>query len=123
MATDMAPFSLSRRLVDDPDLGPLDLAIAPNGSIVVSSEQPFGVPDVVTSVRDTTQSGRLLHVFSANGVAELSKPRRLRFDGAGNLYCTAKDEIVAVDFASGRCIGTPARFPRLHGQALGFFPV
>ena len=110
--------------MDDPDLSPLDLAIAPNDSIVVSSEQPFGVPDAVTSVREyDPKSGRLLRVFSANGVAELSKPRGLRFDGAGNLYCTAKDEIVAVEFASGRCIGTPVRFPRLHGQALGFFPV
>jgi hypothetical protein len=62
-------------------------------------------------------------VFSPSGVAELRKPRGLRFDGAGNLYCAAKDEIVAFDFASGRCIGTPVRFPRLHGQALAFFPI
>ena len=30
------------RLVEDPELSPLDLAIAPNGNIVVSSERPFG---------------------------------------------------------------------------------
>ena len=30
------------RLVADPELSPLDLAIAPNGNIVVSSERPFG---------------------------------------------------------------------------------
>ena len=28
--------------VRDPELSPLDLAIAPNGNIVVSSEHPFG---------------------------------------------------------------------------------
>ena len=30
------------RLVDDPELSPLDLAVAPSGNIVVSSEWPFG---------------------------------------------------------------------------------
>jgi len=30
------------RLVADAELSPLDLAIAPNGNIVVSSERPFG---------------------------------------------------------------------------------
>jgi hypothetical protein len=37
--------SLPSRLVTDPELSPLDLAIAPNGNIVVSSERPFGAPD------------------------------------------------------------------------------
>ena len=40
------------RLVTDRDLRPLDLAIAPDGNIVVSSECPFGAPDAVTSVRE-----------------------------------------------------------------------
>lgn len=40
------------RLVADPELSPLDLAIAPNGNIVVSSERPFGVEDAITSVRE-----------------------------------------------------------------------
>jgi hypothetical protein len=40
------------RLVADPELSPLDLAIAPNGDIVVSSERPFGAPDAVTSIRE-----------------------------------------------------------------------
>jgi hypothetical protein len=34
----------------------------------------------------------------------------------------ARDEIVAFDFAGGRCIGAVVRYPRLHGQALEFFP-
>lgn len=40
------------RLVSDPELSPLDLAVAPNGNIVASSEHPFGVADAVTSVRE-----------------------------------------------------------------------
>src|SRR5207248_2886276 len=41
-----------RLVAHDPDLSPLDLIVAPNGNIVVSSERPFGAPDAVTTVRD-----------------------------------------------------------------------
>jgi DNA-binding beta-propeller fold protein YncE len=123
VAFDPGEFSQPRRLVSDPDLSPLDLAIAPNGNVVVSSERPFGAPDAVPSIREyDAKNGRLVRVFSPSGVAEFRKPRGLRFDPAGNLYCAAQDEIVAFDFASGRCVGTPVCFPRLHGQALAFFP-
>jgi len=44
------------RLVSDPELGPLDLAIAPNGNIVVSSEHPFGLTDAITSVRAVSRT-------------------------------------------------------------------
>ena len=37
-------------LVNDPELSPLDLTVAPNGNIVVSSEHPFGALDAVTTV-------------------------------------------------------------------------
>ena len=68
------------RLVADPELSPLDLAIAPNGNIVVSSERPFGADDAVTTVREyDTRDGRLVRVFSPNGQAEFRKPRGLRF--------------------------------------------
>ena len=68
------------RLVADPELSPLDLAIAPNGNIVVSSEHPFGAVDAVTSVREyDTRDGHLVRVFSPNGKAEFRKPRGLRF--------------------------------------------
>jgi hypothetical protein len=53
------------RLVADPEPSPLDLAIAPNGNIVVSSERPFGVVDAVTSVREyDAKDGHLVRVFS-----------------------------------------------------------
>ena len=111
------------RLVADPELSPLDLAIAPNGNIVVSSERPFGAVDAVTSVREyDTTDGHLVRVFSPNGKAEFRKPRGLRFAPNGLLYCVARDEVVGFDFASGECLGAIARLPRLNGQALVFFP-
>jgi DNA-binding beta-propeller fold protein YncE len=111
------------RLVTDPELSPLDLTIAPNGNIVVSSEHPFGSSDAVATIREyDAVDGHLVRVFSANGLAELRKPRGLRFSPDGNLCCVAQDEVVTFDFASGECLGALVRLPRLNGQALIFFP-
>jgi hypothetical protein len=110
-------------LVADPELSPLDLAIAPNGNIVVSSERPFGAVDAVTSVREyDTTDGHLVRVFSPDGKAEFRNPRGLRFASNRLLHCVARDEVVGFDFASGECLGAIARLPRLNGQALVFFP-
>ena len=112
-----------RLVAHDPDLSPLDLTIAPNGNIIVSSERPFGMPNAIATVREyDPDSGRLVRVFTADGLAEFRKPRGLRFGPDGNLYCVAQDEVVAFDFISGKCLGAVVRFPRLHGQALVFFP-
>jgi len=111
------------RLVSDPELSPLDLAVAPNGNIVVSSERPFGAVDAVTNVREyDTTDGHLVRVFSPNGKAEFRKPRGLRFAPNGLLYCVARDEVIVFDFASGRCLGAVVQFPRLNGQAIALFP-
>jgi DNA-binding beta-propeller fold protein YncE len=111
------------RLVNDPDLSPLDLAIAPNGNIVVSSEYPFGALDAVTTVREyDAADGRLVRVFRPNALAEFRRPRGLRFGPDGHLYCVAQDEVVAFDFGNGETLGTTLQFPRLYGQALAFFP-
>jgi DNA-binding beta-propeller fold protein YncE len=111
------------RLVSDPELSPLDLAVAPNGNIVASSEHPFGVADAVTNVREySAANGRLIRVFSADGSSEFRRPRGLRFGPDGTLYCVARDEVIAFDFASGRCLGAVVRFPRLNGQAVALFP-
>jgi hypothetical protein len=111
------------RLVTDPELSPLDLAIAPNGNIVASSEHPFGAVDAVTSVREyDAMDGHLVRVFSPGGKAEFRKPRGLRFAANGHFYCVARDEVVAFEFASGECLGVMARLPGLNGQALAFFP-
>ena len=111
------------RLVSDPELSPLDLAIAPNGNIVVSSEHPFGAADAVTSVREyDARSGHLVRVFLPSRAAELRRPRGLRFGPDGQLYCVAQNEVVSFDFNSGKRLGAVVQFPRLHGQALAFFP-
>jgi hypothetical protein len=46
-------------LVSDPQLSPLDLAIAPNGNVVVSSEYPFGASDAVTHRSRVRSHGRM----------------------------------------------------------------
>jgi DNA-binding beta-propeller fold protein YncE len=113
----------TRLVAHDPELSPLDLTVAPNGNIIVSSERPFGVPNAINTVREyDPDNGRLIRVFTADGLAALRNPRGLRFGPDGNLYCVAQDEVVAFDFASGKCLGAVVRFPRLHGQALVFFP-
>ncbi len=109
-------------LVRDSDLSPLDLLIAPNGNILVSSERPFGPPDAVTTIREyDANDGHLVRVFSPNGQAEFRRPRGLRFTPDGDLYCVAQGEVVGFDFASGTCLGAIIRLPRLNGQALAFF--
>jgi len=111
------------RLVTDHELSPLDLAIAPNGNIVVSSEHPFGAMDAVTSVREyDTRDGHLVRVFSPNETVEFRKPRGLRFANSRVLYCVARDEVVGFDFTSGECLGAIVRLPRLNGQAVALFP-
>jgi DNA-binding beta-propeller fold protein YncE len=109
--------------VADPYLSPLDLAIAPNGNVVVSSEHPFGSAGAMTSIREYgAADGHLVRVFSPKGSTEFRKPRGLRFGPDGNLYCVAQTEVVAFNFASGKCLGALVRLPRLYGQALAFFP-
>jgi hypothetical protein len=111
------------RLVSDPELSPLDLAIALNGNIVVSSEHPFEAENAVTTVREyDARDGHLVRVFSPNGKAAFRKPRGLRFSSSGLLYCAARDEVVSFDSMTGKCLGPVAQLPRLNGQALVLFP-
>jgi DNA-binding beta-propeller fold protein YncE len=113
----------SVRLVEDPELSPLDLIVAPNGNVLVSSEHPFGTPAAVTTVREyDPETGQLVSAFSASRLAEFRRPRGLRFGAEGYLYCAAQDEVVAFDVTSGRCLGAIVRLARLFGQALAFFP-
>ena len=110
-------------VVADPELSPLDLTIAPNGNITVSSEHPFGAADAVTSIREYDPSdGHLIRTLSAGGLAEFHKPRGLRFRPDAILCCVAQDEVVTFDFVRGNCLGAAVRLPRLNGQAVAFFP-
>ncbi|MEH2545497.1 sugar lactone lactonase YvrE [Bradyrhizobium sp. AZCC 2262] len=108
--------------VQDPVLSPLDLTIAPNGNVIVSSERPFGAPDAMTTIREYDRSdGRLVRVFAPDRGTEFRKPRGLRFGPDGELYCVAQDEVVAFDFATGKSLGPVVRLPGLNGQAVIFF--
>ncbi len=107
------------RLVDDAELSPLDLAVAPNGNIVVSSEWPFGSPDAQATVREyESSSGRLARVFTPDPAVGFARPRGLRFGPEGRLYCVGKDHVLAFDFNSGQFLGVVAHLERLNGQAL-----
>jgi hypothetical protein len=109
------------RLVTDPELSPLDLAIAQRQHC--GFQRASIRSDAVTTVREyDALDGRLVRVFSPNQLAEFRKPRRLRFAPNGHLCCVAQDEVVAFDFISGECLGVIVRLPRLNGQALVFFP-
>jgi hypothetical protein len=87
--------------------------------VLVSSEHPFATADAVTTIREyNAADGHLVRVFRPDGLAEFRQPRGLRFGSEGQFYCVAQDEVVAFDFATGRCLGTTVRLPRLNGQAL-----
>ena len=113
---------LAPRLVEDSQLSPLDLAIAPNGNIVVSCEWPFGGHDAISSVREYhSTSGRLVRIFRPDGSILFRNPRGLRFSPDGHLYCVARDEVVSFDFERGNFSGAIVNCSDLFGQALEFF--
>ena len=109
--------------VRDPELSPLDLAVAPSGNIVVSSEHPFGAANAATTIREYDRAdGHLVRVLVPNDRVRFQRPRGLRFGPHGRLYCVAEDEVVAFDFEAGDCLGPVVTLPGLNGQALIFFP-
>ena len=76
------------RLVADPELSLLDLTVAPNGHLVVSSEHPFGAPDAVSSIREYERlSERLVRVFVPDSSLWFRRPRSRQSlcDGVGQL--------------------------------------
>ncbi len=110
------------RLVEDSQLSPLDLAIAPNGNIVVSCEWPFGGRDAISSVREyDSTNGRLVRIFRPDGSILFRNPRGLRFSPDGDLCCVARDEVVSFDFETGDFSGPIVNCSDLFGQALEFF--
>jgi DNA-binding beta-propeller fold protein YncE len=117
------PERRKTRRVEDAELSPLDLTLAPNGNIVVNSEVPFGSEDAVTSVREyDARTGRLVRVFRPGGSVHYRQPRGVRFAPDGRLFCVSRDEVVAFDFESTKMLGAVVRFDHIHGQALEFFP-
>ena len=113
---------LAPRLVEDSQLSPLDLTIAPNSNIVVSSEWPFGERDAISSIREyDSTSSRLVRRFIPDGSILFRNPRGLRFSPDGHLYCIARDEVVSFDFETGHFTGAIVNCSDLFGQALEFF--
>jgi DNA-binding beta-propeller fold protein YncE len=114
---------LTPRLVTDPELSPLDLAIAPGGSLVVSSEWPFGSPGAKATIREyDPATGQLVRVLAPDPAAGFTRPRGLRFGPGGRLYCAGRDHVVAFDFRTGTFLGVIAELRRLNGQALLLLP-
>lgn len=111
------------RLVTDPELSPLDLTLAPNGNIVVTSEHPFGARDAAASVREyDPASGELIRVMAPDRSLEFQRPRGLRFGPDGRLYCVGQDHVIAFDFRTGKFLGPVVQLARLNGQALVLIP-
>jgi hypothetical protein len=109
--------------VTDPELSPLDLAIAPDGHLVVSSEWPFGSPGAKATIREYDPStGLLVRVLAPEPVVEFTRPRGLRFGPGGRLYCVGRGHVVAFDFPTGKFLGVMAELRRLNGQALLLLP-
>jgi DNA-binding beta-propeller fold protein YncE len=107
------------RLVSDPELSPLDLAVAPGGTLVVSSEWPFGSASARVTIREYHPStGQLLRVLAPDPAVGFRRPRGLRFGPGGRLYCVGQDHVVAFDFPTGTFLGVIAELHRLHGQAV-----
>lgn len=107
------------RLVDDPELSPLDLVLAPNGHIVVSSAWPFGARNATSSIREFDHAtGALTRVFARDPAIGFARPRGLRFGSDGHLYCVGQDHVIAFDFFTGTYLGVAVRLPKLNGQAL-----
>jgi DNA-binding beta-propeller fold protein YncE len=107
------------RLVNDPELSPLDLAIAPGGNLVVSSEWPFGSPSAIVTIREYDPStGQLIRVLTPDPAVKFTRPRGLRFGPGGQLFCVGQDHVVAFDFATGTFLGVIAELRKLNGQAV-----
>ena len=101
------------RLVDDPELSPLDLVLAPNGNVVVSSEWPFGTRHATCSVREYDHStGALARVFAPDPAIGFARPRGLRFGPDGRLYCVGQDHVIAFDFSTGTYLGVVVRLAK-----------
>jgi len=66
---------LTPQLMTDPELSPLDLAIAPSGNLVVSSEWPFGSADAQATIREyDPATGQLVRVLAPEPSAHFTKP-------------------------------------------------
>ena len=114
---------LTPQLMTDPELSPLDLAIAPSGNLVVSSEWPFGSADAQATIREyDSDTGQLVRVLAPEPSVHFTRPRGLRFGPGSQLYCAGRNSVLAFDFPSGKFLGIAAELQRLNGQAVLLLP-
>jgi hypothetical protein len=79
-------------------------------------------PDPVTTIREYDRTnGRFVRVLAPDLPTTFRKPRGLRFGRDSRFYCVTENEVVAFDFATGKCLGAVARLPGLNGHAVIFF--
>jgi hypothetical protein len=115
--------TIESRLVHDLELSPLDLAVAPNGNLLVSSEWPFGAPDATATIREYLPSnGDLVRVLSPPPSFGFARPRGLRFVGEDLLYCVGQHHVLAFQFSAGAFLGVVAELTNLNGQAVVVIP-
>lgn len=110
------------RFAVDETLNPPDLAIGPDGKVLVLSEFRFGSIDARrTAIRAyARQSGALERIFSAPPGISIQRRRGLRFGPDNRPYCVAQDAVIAFEYHSGEYLGMVVRHPRLNGQATEF---
>jgi DNA-binding beta-propeller fold protein YncE len=114
---------INAHLINDPECSPLDLTVALNGNVLVSSEWPFGDARAEVTVREyDPNDGRLLRVLSADPSVGFAKPRGLRLTSDDRLYCVGKDHVVAYEFSTGRSLGVVAELAGMNGQAVAVLP-
>jgi DNA-binding beta-propeller fold protein YncE len=110
-------------LISDAELSPLDLTISPEGTLLVSSEWPFGTPDAVVSVREyDALTGQLVRILAPDPSLGFRRPRGLRLIPEGRLYWVGEEHVVAFDYPSGEFQGASIRLERLNGQAVAIVP-
>jgi hypothetical protein len=111
------------RLVDDRELSPLDLTVAPSWHLIVASESPFGSSEAAVSIREYhPTTGRLIRTMAPEPSVGFARPRGLRLQSDLHLYCVGRDHIVVFDLSDGRFLDVVAHLPGLNGQAIVFFP-
>lgn len=111
-----------------PDLlSPLDLILSPSGTLLTSSEIPFGDPAATTSVREyDPETGELLRVCEPPDGVDYLNPRGLGIGPDGLLYAssTGNDSVLRFDISGAECtfVDVFIQSPGLNGQALTFVP-
>lgn len=113
--------------IDDAELSPLDVILTPAGTILTSSEFPFGDANATNTVREYDPvTGNLLRVCSAPPGVGFARPRGLGIGPDGLVYAssTGTDSILRFDISGTDCafVDVFAEVAGLNGQGFAFIP-